>query len=585
MRHRRRAPLPIAPAACAAALTAWAGCSSPLAVQSEQDLRRAIVEATRREVAQAELFPAPRPTLSDFDIARLGIREEFLPELVRMAGPASYDRDSLTLQQDLLGQPQATVKVSLQQALRSAAENNLEVQFARLAPAISQAQVVAAQAAFDWTLFDNATWSNTDDPQTATFGGASADQRVAMQNQLGLRRQLVTGGQLTLQTDLAYNHEQTEGLSTNPNPSDLASVVLRLDQPLLRNFGSDVALAQVRLNRNAERSSIAQLKIDLSRIVTDTELAYWDLVQAQYNLLILQRLLERGNTVLARTERRVNVDATPAQIADARATVERRRADVERARNVVRQASDRLKSLINDPALPVGGASLILPADDALDQPVSFSLLELLGSAIRNRPEIQQAILSLDDTAIRQVVADNARLPQLDARLEARFQGLDDTVGPAYAEAASGQFISYLVGVAFQVPIGNRRAEAEYRIRRLERSQATIAYSNTVQQVTLEVVRALRDVYLQYQLIGQTRIARFAESENLRTLLLEQQQSTGYTVQALDLERRRQETLALAEQEETRALIDYMTSLARLHAATGTALERSRIDFVVPDPP
>ena len=41
--------------------------------------------------------------------------------------------------------------------------------------------------------------------------------------------------------------------------------------------------------------------------------------------------------------------------------------------------------------------------------------------------------------------------------------------------------------------------------------------------------------------------------------------------------------LTQAERDEIGALVDYNTAIAALHAATGTALERNRIQFVVPD--
>ncbi|MFI4898792.1 MAG: hypothetical protein ACIARR_13340, partial [Phycisphaerales bacterium JB059] len=44
-----------------------------------------------------------------------------------------------------------------------------------------------------------------------------------------------------------------------------------------------------------------------------------------------------------------------------------------------------------------------------------------------------------------------------------------------------------------------------------------------------------------------------------------------------------QEALASAEINEIQALVQYNTSIANLYAAMGTALERSRIDLVVPD--
>lgn len=574
---------------CLALSLAAGGCSTPIRDASEKELRRSVVESVQRELAEGKEHPETRETARDAGVERLGLKPETLKTLDEMAGPGAYVGRGLPLPEDLTAKPARTVTVSLQHAIRSAMERNLQVQFARLAPAVSGAQLVAAEAAFDWTLFSNLEYSNVDEPQSrqSTSGiltSVAVDQRQNVTNTTGLRKPLETGGSFQIQQEMIYTDVTTPGLFVSPDPSSRLAFTAQLDQPLLRNFGSDVALAQVRLNRNAERDAVAALKRELIRTVTDTERAYWQLVQSKRDLEILERLLERGVEVRDQLAQRRTLDATPAQIADATARVERRRGDLLRAQTALRRSSDRLKALINDPDLPVGGEVIILPADAAVDAPVTYSLADSITTAIEKRPEIQQAILSIDDTSIRQRVAEQNRLPQLDLRLQSRVLALEDDFGKAY-ENADGTFVDYLVGLFFEQQIGNRGPEAELRRRRLERMQATISYTNTVQQVVLEVKNALDNVATNYKLIEQTRTSRYAASEVLRALLVEKETIRGYTVERLDLELNRQESLANAEREEVAALIDYNVALADLASATGTALERNRIDFKVEDPP
>lgn len=566
-----------------------AGCESPLRASGEADLRRSVVEKVQRELAEGRANPALRETTRDVGVSRLDLKPETLKTLDEMAGPGAYVGRELPLPEDLTATPARTVTISLEHAIRSAVERNLQVQFARLAPAVSGAQLVTAEAAFDWTFFSNLEYTNVDEPRSrqSTSGiltGVSSEQRQAVSSTTGLRKPLETGGSFQVQQELIYTDNSTPGLRVSPDPASQLAVTVQLDQPLLRNFGSDVALAQVRLSRNAERESVARLKRDLISTVTDTERAYWQVVQAKRDLEILRRLLERGVEVRDQLAQRRTLDATPAQIADATARVERRRADLLRAQTALRRASDRLKLLINDPDLPVGGEVILLPADSALDAPVAYSLADSITTALEKRPEIQQAILSIDDTSIRQRVAEQNRLPQLDMRLQTRFLALEDNAGEAY-ENLDGSFVDYLVGLFFEQQIGNRAPEAELRRRRIERMQATISYQNTVQQIVLEVKNALDNMTTSYKLIEQTRTSRYAATEVLRALLVEKETIRGYTVERLDLELNRQESLANAEREEVAALIDYNVSLAELAAATGMALERNRIDFKVEDPP
>lgn len=552
----------------------------------EAALRRSIIEAANRELAEARKYPKPVVTEQLPSPDRLGISPERLPEVERMAGPVANAASTLPIGTDLLGQSWRTVKIDLGTCIQSAAANNLAVQFARLGPAISDAQVTAAEAAFDWVAFGNVQYNNTDSPRASSTFAANAqnnaEQSQRVSGTAGVRRTLASGGRLTVQHDASWTDVYSPNVISTPNPAEQVGFTVQFDQPLLRGFGSEVSQAEIRVARNAERNAIQTLRRDLVRTLTDTEKAYWQLLQAHRDVLILQRLLARGEQVRDQLRERARIDANQAQIADSIARVERRRSDLLRAQTTLRLASDRLKALMNNPDLPVGSEVVIIPADEAPQSPIQFSLGDSLASAIRLRPEIQSAILAIDDASIRQVVADNARLPDLNMRLQAEWSNLDGEIDEAYGSVFNQRFVDWLATLAFEMPIGNRRAEAEYARRRMERLQSVLAYRNTLQQVVGEVKSALDQVNLNYRLISQTRDSRLAASEVLRVLKIENEIQRGLTVESLDLQLNREESLAQAEREEVAAIVDYNNSLADLFQAMGTTLERNKIQFVVP---
>lgn len=565
------------------------GCrsDSPLKEQSELELRRSVIEAATRELADARSQPGRVETAREADVARLNIRPDILEELTKMGGPDSYQGVAPPIGLDLLGMSSRTATVGLERCVRSAVNNNLAVQFARLGPAVSEAQLQAAEAAFDWTVFSNLNYASNDAPRVSTGTGTVAtspptDETQTISGNVGLRRQLVGGGRFTVQSDVSNTDNPTPGQTSEPNPASQASLTLQWDQPLLRNFGSDVNRSEIRLARNAERGAIQTLKRDLMRTVTETERVYWTLVAAHSELNILQRLLDRGEKVRDQLKQRAEIDANSAQIADAIARVERRRTDVLRAQTRLRGVSDQLKALMNEADLPVGSEVVLVPADRAVDAPLQFSLLQCLTTAVQNRPEVQQAVLAIDDASIRQVVANNQRLPDLNLRLQSRFSAISGDVEEAYGDQFSGNFVDYIVGVVFEAPVGNRRPEAEYRRRRLERMQAILSYRNGVQQVASDCKSALNRVVLNHSLIGQTRVSRVAAAEVLRVLEVEKLQGEGFTVERLNIELNNQESLAGAEREEIQALTDYNAAIAEVFGAMGTTLERNNIQFVVP---
>lgn len=566
-----------------------AGCApSALQRESERDIRNAVIESARRELEDSKRAPEPHVNQLGDRRMQLNIKPEVMPELEAMAGPASYKDSVPDLGTDLYGQPVRSVTASLEKMVRTAAEHNIAVQFARLGPAVSEAQVASAEASFDWTLFNNFNWTNQNSPQVGTsfsqFGSftPASTESQAVTDTMGIRRTLISGGRLTVQQDTSYTFNQTPGQRSDPNAANQASFTVQYDQPLLKGAGTEVTQAEIRVARNAERTSVQTLRRDLIRVVTEVEKQYWSLLQAYADLQILTRLLERGEKTRDLLKERVRLDANQAQIADAVSRVERRRVNVLQAQQQVKDFSDKLKTLVNDPSLPVGSEIVLAPSDRAVVAPIKFSLVESLRQAIQNRPEVQSAIIAIDDASIRQAVARNARLPDLSVRLQTRWSSLDDDMGQAYGSEFNGNFVDYVVGMAFEMPIGNRKAEAEYRRRRLERMQSVLAYRNAVQQAVVDVKGSLRRTQLSYEQIVQTEIARIAAAESLRVLEVEKQFAEGISVERLDLELNRQEDLARAEREEIQARIGYNAELADLFAALGTSLERNKIDLIIP---
>jgi len=563
---------------------AMSGCTGPVLERDSSILTRSVIDAVRREMAEAEETPEYNLTERTDSVSTLGIPEARMSQLREMGGPDSYDRGAFPMDEDLLGAEQRMVAVSMERVIRSAAERNSQLQFDRLRPAISESQIVAAEANFDWTFFVNGRYQSIDRPRTSsTFFGTAADVYDQADVTTGVRRRLTSGGTFSLDTSWTNVNNNTPGLTVVPNPANTATVGAQLTQPLLRGAGSDFALSSIRLAENAERDEVATLKSNVITTLRQTEEAYWGLVQAHQNLLIQQRLLERGIAVRDKIINRRDLDATDAQIADAKAEVESRKAQVIRAQRNLRAASDSLKVLINDPELTIGSEVLLLPADSAIDEPIRFSLVDAVTTALSERPEITRALLSIDDSTIRKSIARNQLLPRLDLELSTRFAALNRDAEEAYSDVWEGNFIDYIVAVTYEYPIGNRAANALLRQRQLENIQSVTSFQNTVQQVVLEVKNALRDTVAGYKLIAQTRASRFAATENLRAFEVVIETSGGYSAFNLDQWLSRQQALALAEAEEVQALVNYNIAISRLYASIGRTLERNGIKFVVPE--
>ncbi|MHC4413953.1 MAG: TolC family protein [Planctomycetota bacterium] len=567
---------------------ALSACSSPFQESDpETILRRRVAEAIERELATLPPEEPLRVTTqppAEVEVALADRRRE-LDEI----GPAvPFPRGRLDLGPDLSGGEQKEVAANLQSALVSAVRNNLAIQIARLQPAINEAEVVAAEAAFDAVFVGNVDFEKIDEPATIpVLGGVllgtpfNANERFRFET--GLRKRLTSGAEVSLSTDLTRFRNTSPGIELFPDPAYTAAIRFGVAQPLLRGFGTRVNTASIRLSRNLERRSVQQLRSDLLRLLADTESAYWDLVFAWQNLAIQEWLLEVGIQVRDVMERRREFDTKLAEYSDAVARVEQRKGNVIRARRAIRAASDALKALVNDPQLTVGSEAILVPTDQTVESPIRYNVREAILIGVAERPEIQQAILGINDATIRQELADNARLPLLNLSAQMAYFGMDDVSGEAYDELFEGDFIEYLLGLSFEWPLGNRAAEAGYRRARLERSAAVVGYQQAVQEVVLDVKAALRDCITNHELIRATRSFRIAQAENLRALLVEEETLAGLTPEFLNLKFQRQETLATAQQQETQALVNYNTAVAALYRAMGVSLTMNRIELEIAD--
>jgi outer membrane protein TolC len=468
---------------------------------------------------------------------------------------------------DLDGKRPREVLLTLQQAIASTVQNNLGVQQARLEEAMTQSDIIQAEAVFDTVLFAKGGYERSNIPQPVLDlsggGGGSfllnprADQKNA---------------------NLESGFDQI-----SPNPSYLNSVNLTLSQPLLRNFGTDVNLASLRLARNQDRRALQLLRRSLLDSVARTEALYWQVFVARARLVSAEWLLKVGEDVRTLLERRRQYDTSLAQYADAVSKVEDRRASVIRAQRDLQRAVNELKRAMNDPRLPVGGSETIVVVDTPVDQPLRCSVADSMATALAQNPTVSAALLSIDDGAIGVDVADNGRLPQLDLLTSGALYGLNSNFGDAWNDLGDNDWIEYSVAATFRQPIGNRAAEAEYRRARLARSRAVIVYKTAVQGAVLDVRNALQEAYAGYRLISQTRAQRLAAAENMRALALDEENIAQLTPEFLALKFLRQDGLASTQFAEATALADYNIAIANLYAAMGTALERNRIELSLVD--
>jgi len=468
------------------------------------------------------------------------------------------------------------LSLSLQEAIARGLKNALAIKVEAYNPAIKESQIIEAEAAFDPVLFGGSQWSSNDQPQ---FGfTASSELGQSWQNQIGIKKLLPSGAQAQISTGFTYRDisDQATINARFPN-SYAANIGAQITQPLLKGFGTDVNFANIYLAQRDRRISLAQFRRQVIQTVADIEEAYYNLVLAKANVYVQERLLQVTISTQEHIKARVEVDADKIQISQVGAAVESRNAELIRARATHRNASDRLKTVMNDPALDIRNNSLLNPTDKPLSAPIAFNIAEQIDIGLRQRTELQEARLQIERADIVLTVAKNDLLPKLDVTLSAQSNSLDSNFGSSYGDTVSpAHNIDFGAGLRFELPLGNNEADAKLRRTLNQRDQALVQMARIAQEIVLDVKQQLRDILTSYQEIQARERSRLSAANQLEAII-QKEAIAPLTPEFLNLKLQAQSQLAQAELSEIATSIGYNLALMKLEKAKGTLLEYNRI--------
>jgi len=536
-----------------------------------EGLTAEIVRAALDRVEPTSMGSAPSEvaTTSRLELA-VGNRIE---ELEALGGPQSYDVE-VDLGPDLTLEPQATAELALDDAIAAALASNLGLEVVRLESQAELERVEVEEAVFDPVVFSRIEGETANTPnRVLSVGGivvgASRNAQDRALAELGIRRLLASGATVSVSGFLERLDNRVDGIDFVPDPAWRSGIALGVVQPLLRGFGAEVTEAAVELERRQAERSAEDLAAEALIVVALTEQSYWDLAEAWTALRVRRTLTDQGIEVERVLRARLDFDADQAAYSDALATLERRETELIRARRLVRLASDNLKALIRLPELSIESEVVLEPTQEPVRTPFVFDLHDALTSAFERRPELRSVLLEIEDAELRERLAVDAQRPRLDLIASVALAGLGEGVSDSAESLLQDDEVTALIGLDFQQPVGRRAGLAEEREARIRLRQSLTRYEQMLQALVLEVKGALRDLQANEKLLRAARRTRLAETENLRTILVEEELRRVMTPEFLALKLSRQERLATAQLTEIEALANYNRALAAYRRAIG----------------
>jgi outer membrane protein TolC len=218
---------------------------------------------------------------------------------------------------------------------------------------------------------------------------------------------------------------------------------------------------------------------------------------------------------------------------------------------------------------------------------MKLNLKDSVTSALKVRPEINQAFKQLKAGVIRAEMSKNELLPVLNLMLEGYVGAIEKDKD--YNLAASNQFKdpskpSYSVGLLFDLPLGNTAANARDQRRRLEVRQLIDQLRTTIETVMLEVQVAVREVDTSYRELNSKYHAMIASAAKLDTLKARRsvlnnengELRNGFLQRLLDS----QGELTNSEQAFLTSYIAYNIAQINLQRAQGTLLQVNKLQSV-----
>ena len=414
-----------------------------------------------------------------------------------------------------------TQPLKLADMIDRAAASSLQIGVFGALPAIRDTSIDEARGRFTPEAFAEIRHADRNEPTTSLAQTAGNRRLIELENsgEVGVRARMNTGGQITLAQ--RFSNLDSNIITYNPRVQARARTTLSLVQPLLREAGvaynaapEAIAAAEADAARNEFRRQAESHLLEVTR-------SYWTLYLARANYAQERAAAAVVDDIAGKLSRRSELDAQPLQLSRAKAVAAERAAGLVRAANAVRNAEARLKALINDPALTAAGAPEIVPADRPSAAPMPVDLKLLTTTAMAERPEVRSAFLAYRAALLREGIAGNERLPQLDLVLEGSTNGGRNggAVFPSFTDAFENR-ASYVAGVRFSVPLGNDERRARLQRRHIETMQQALQARSTVDTVVLEL-----EVSANEFVASRNELARRGEA--LRLAGADQQVITG----------------------------------------------------------
>src|SRR5262245_6010772 len=394
------------------------------------------------QAGQQRVNPTPTPSPTPLPgISPTPARSEPLPgqDALRVPSVApNYEANQATYPQlALIGvQFERQQTMSLQEVVELALRNNKDIELSRSVVRSAEANLQVAQGVYEPKLTVNRLFFREVLPvSSSTLGGAegsiTAKGSTGGVNFFGLSPK--GGGQY----EISYNDSQTQTnvIFATIDKQFKTNLAFSYKQPLLRNREIDDPRRQIEIAKKNLSLTDAEFRTSVIETIARVRNSYWDLVYALRNLQIQQDALRAAEEQLAHTRRLVgrgyvaSIDVTQVE-----AQVSNFREGLFMALEGVAKSDNALKNMIVPDIKDRLWNVLIIPSDPVDVKAPTVTEEQALSEALAQRPELQQSDIALAINELNQRFYGNQKKPQVDLVGLYALDGLAGRVNPLSSE-------------------------------------------------------------------------------------------------------------------------------------------------------
>lgn len=475
-------------------------------------------------------------------------------------------------------------RLSVDEAVRLAIDQNLGIQIDRLTPQIQDLAVAQARTFWVPNATTGLTTVSQNTPSTSAFSGGqtkTTDSRLT--TQFGVNQILPSGASYSVGWN-SYRATSTNVFNSY-DPLLNSNLSASFTQPLLKNRLIDNYRQQLESARKDRSAADVQLQSTIVATTRNVKNAYWDLTYQIDNLKAQRQSLDLAKRLLADNEKRVQIGTmAPIDIVEAQSEVARNDEAVIVAEAGIRQAEDRLRALIFNPSTPDFWNLTLEPTESLPFTPQAVDTDGAVRRAIANRTDVQLAANNLQKEDINIRYFKNQTLPDVAAQVNFQSVAAGGTqltpltsltptnapravisqrgFGTVLGDVLTSSYPTWTLGVTVSYPIGNSTSEANLARARLQYSQSEAQLKNLELQIATQVRDAGRQVQTNQKRVDSARAAR--ELAERRLDAEEKKFTAGIQISFFVFQAQRD--LAQARTNEIRALADYNKSLVDFEA-------------------